>query len=288
MADLNLDLDYFTHPKTLRLIGLLGKGSEVLPIRLWCWCAKYHAESGEMTGYSAEEIESVLGWWGKPGELIRSMVKVGFCEWKRGGNGGRTLLIHDWSQHQGHIAPLKERARKAANARWNRIKDECTSNATSNAQASSKQCSKQCSLPNHTIPNQEREKTPDTEPNFAESLDTPEVREAWRRFEQHRKEIRHKLTQLASEGARRKLFELSRGQPDVAVAIIQQSIDNGWQGLFELKENTNGKSHRSNNTNPQFARATFRHGPDEIKRLAELKESLDRRDRERGERTGDD
>jgi hypothetical protein len=78
MTSLNLDLDFFDHPKTRRLVGLLGRGSEVLPIKLWCWCAKYHAESGWLTGYSAQEIESILGWWGEPGKMVEAMVKVGF------------------------------------------------------------------------------------------------------------------------------------------------------------------------------------------------------------------
>ncbi len=33
MPSLNLDLDYFTHIKTLRMVSRLGKGSEIFPIR---------------------------------------------------------------------------------------------------------------------------------------------------------------------------------------------------------------------------------------------------------------
>lgn len=39
------------------------------------------------------------------------------------------------------------------------------------------------------------------------------------------------------------LVKLSSGNPEKASQIIEQSISNGWKGLFELKENqTNGKS----------------------------------------------
>jgi hypothetical protein len=136
MPSINLDLDYFTHPKTMRLIGMLGKGTEVLPIRLWCWCAKYHAESGKLASYSTLEIESILGWWGKEGLLVDAFLKLGFLEKVDDG-----FLVHDFLEHQGHVAALKERAKKGAKARWDKLRDDATSNATSNAQASSKQCS---------------------------------------------------------------------------------------------------------------------------------------------------
>ena len=71
MPYLNLDLNYFDHIKTKRLVGLLGRGSEVLPIRLWCACGKHRAESGKLDGYSAQEIESLVEWWGESGPGAR-------------------------------------------------------------------------------------------------------------------------------------------------------------------------------------------------------------------------
>jgi hypothetical protein len=122
MPYLNLDLDYFTHPKTTRLIGLLGKGAEVLPIRLWCYCGKYHAEDGRLTGYSTQEIESLVGWWGDPGALIAALLKVRFLEGSEENYG-----CHDWAGRNGHIHALSERNRKVAQARWDKIKGSPTS-----------------------------------------------------------------------------------------------------------------------------------------------------------------
>ncbi|HNY52929.1 MAG TPA: DUF4373 domain-containing protein [Bacteroidales bacterium] len=53
-------------------------------------------------------------------------------------------------------------------------------------------------------------------------------------------EFREKLkkpyrTQEGIEASFRKLMNLSGNDPDHAIAIIQQSIDNEWQGFFELK-----------------------------------------------------
>ena len=124
MPDLNLDLDYFTHPKTQRLIGLLGKGAEVLPLRLWCYCGKYHTEDGRLTGYSAREIESLVGWWGDPGVLVDALIKVRFLEGEE-----ENYLCHDWAERNGHIQALKERNQKAAKSRYDKLRgkdgDEC-------------------------------------------------------------------------------------------------------------------------------------------------------------------
>ena len=113
MPNLNLDLDFFEHPKVRRLVGLLGRGAEVLPIRLWCYCGKYHVESGELTGYSIKEIESIVGWWGKDGEMMKAMITTGFIEGEAG-----AFRIHDWVETNGHLVAFKKRGKKAAFARW--------------------------------------------------------------------------------------------------------------------------------------------------------------------------
>lgn len=53
-----------------------------------------------------------------------------------------------------------------------------------------------------------------------------------------RKEIKKPMTDRAIELAMSKLEELSGSDNDIAIAILEQSIMNSWQGLFELKEKT--------------------------------------------------
>lgn len=149
MPSLNLDLDYFDHVKTKRLVALLGRGAEVLPIKLWSYCGKFHAESGRLAGYAAEEIETIAGWWGKPGRCIEALLKVGFLE-----RDGDDLAIHEWTEHEGHIGAFKVRAKKGAAARWDRIRGQKTgSDASSNASSNALSIPKQCPVPNHTKPN---------------------------------------------------------------------------------------------------------------------------------------
>lgn len=131
MPHLNLDLGYFSNRKVKRLIGLLGRGAEVLPIRLWCYCGMHHAESGGLTDYTPQEIESIAEWWGKPGEMVSAMVRVGLLEKLKSGG----FAIHDWTETQGHLGAFQRRAKAAAAARWGRASSNATSNASSNARS---------------------------------------------------------------------------------------------------------------------------------------------------------
>ncbi len=143
MPYLNLDLDYFTHPKTIRLVALCGEGSDIFPIRLWAYCAKYHALKGKLEGYSVEEIEHIIGWKGESGKLINALVKVNFLHKDANVN----FYVHDWIEHEGHIITFKERSQKANKARWGGGKRR---NATRNPSRNPKTDSKES--PNHTIP----------------------------------------------------------------------------------------------------------------------------------------
>lgn len=58
-----------------------------------------------------------------------------------------------------------------------------------------------------------------------------------------RKKIKKPMTHRAVDLAIKKLNELSGGDNDLAVRIINQSIMNSWQGLFPLKED-----HKQNQT----------------------------------------
>jgi hypothetical protein len=58
--------------------------------------------------------------------------------------------------------------------------------------------------------------------------------ELWNDFIQHRKEIRHKLTPTATKFMLRKLNKFYLTGIDVN-ACIERSIENGWQGIFEVQ-----------------------------------------------------
>lgn len=126
MPALNLDLGYFDHPKTVRLVCLLGRGAAELPIRLWTFCARYHRKDGCLTGYSPEDVEAALGWRGKPGSAVQALLTCGDHLKKRGfleetEDGFR---VHDWEEHQGHLEVYHDRATAASRARWEKARAE--------------------------------------------------------------------------------------------------------------------------------------------------------------------
>lgn len=118
MAFLNLDLDFFAHPKCARLVGLIGRDSEVFPLRLWAYTAKYHSVDGKLSGYSPQAVERIVQWGGQPGQCVDALAAVGFIdkigemEWK----------VHDWVDYQGHIHALKMRNKKVAKNRWKNMR----------------------------------------------------------------------------------------------------------------------------------------------------------------------
>lgn len=124
MPYLNLDLDFFDHRKTRRLVLALGRGSEALLIRLWCYVARHHAEHGRLTDYSPGEIETLAGWIGKPGRFIEAMTLSGFMERTDSG-----WSLKNWLEHQGHIAAFRARGKAMAEARWSKARG-APSNAT--------------------------------------------------------------------------------------------------------------------------------------------------------------
>lgn len=132
MPYLNLDLSYFEHPKTRRLIGILGPGADVYPIRLWAYCARVHPSDGRMRGYTNSEISAIISAVGDSDKIVGALVSVGFISQYEDG-----YSCHDWLAHEGHLIAFSRRGKVAAKARWKRyatsIAKSKTSNATSNA-----------------------------------------------------------------------------------------------------------------------------------------------------------
>lgn len=65
-----------------------------------------------------------------------------------------------------------------------------------------------------------------------ESLNNQEFFDSWCEFIEHRKEIKKPMTELAMK---KMLKKLAAYPGSVAIAMLDQSIENGWQGVFPLK-----------------------------------------------------
>ena len=62
-----------------------------------------------------------------------------------------------------------------------------------------------------------------------------ELSDMWSAFVEHRKKLKKPLTDYTKDLSFNKLMKLSGGDFETANKILEQSIENGWQGLFELK-----------------------------------------------------
>lgn len=97
----------------------------------------------------------------------------------------------------------------------------------------------------YTSADQERNKekvdanasTKEKKERMPNSLMTDEaVAAAFEEFAKMRKMIKKPLTDLAKTRAVNKLEKLSGGDNDMAIAILEQSVDHCWQDLYELKD----------------------------------------------------
>lgn len=69
-----------------------------------------------------------------------------------------------------------------------------------------------------------------------------------------RKQIKKPIVKASEEAFKKKLYDLSGQNEEMAIKILDQSIANGWQGIFELKTKINGNSNNNSGINKQSER----------------------------------
>ena len=75
-----------------------------------------------------------------------------------------------------------------------------------------------------------------------ESLEELNI-DVWKKWREYRKEtFRLTYKPIGEKAAVGKLLRMSQGCHEVQEHIVQQSIENGWKGLFALKEQTKSKT----------------------------------------------
>jgi hypothetical protein len=86
-----------------------------------------------------------------------------------------------------------------------------------------------------------------------------ELNKAFLDYIEFRKKIKKPMTDRAIQLAMKELEKLAGSDNDMAIQIINQSIFNGWQGLFPLKTK-GGKADAGNRTNAKGYDATDYYG----------------------------
>lgn len=119
---LEIDEDFATHPKTLRLAAkLMNPTAGFYMLRLWSWARKYQKD-GDLTAYEPEEIEIAVGWTLDPGKFYSAAVVAGFIDETRNGDLVTERALHNWMERTGGAIRRMEEAasaRKDRRRRWN-------------------------------------------------------------------------------------------------------------------------------------------------------------------------
>ena len=80
------------------------------------------------------------------------------------------------------------------------------------------------------------------------AFDTESFKQSWNLWLNYRKEIKKSIKGITSmQGQMNKIAKLSEGNEELAKAIIMQSIENNWTGLFNLKTENNEQRNTINN-----------------------------------------
>lgn len=120
-GDIRLSLAVRGHRKIKRLRRLLGPGACWGLVCLWAFAGDQRWD-GDLSGLSDADLEEEADWDGEPGALVGTLVELRLLS---GCEGHRK--IHDWAEHQPYAASRGQRveaSRKAAKARWERVKAE--------------------------------------------------------------------------------------------------------------------------------------------------------------------
>lgn len=109
--DIRIDTKFFQHPKTLKLQRRLGLEGVAALLRLWCWAAE-NRPLGQLAGMDEEDVELVVGWAGEEEERKRLVPTLIELHWLDRGDD-RTLLLHEWPEHNSWAAGAPARGDKA-------------------------------------------------------------------------------------------------------------------------------------------------------------------------------
>ena len=135
MPSINVDLNFFSHRKTIRLSAQLGDQAVTCLLRLWCYVGQHDPECGSLGDMVESEIEHIANWRGDPGCFVRSLISIGFLDMVDG-----KARIHGWIDHARHLIVYRERAKKAASVKWNsRQNSDASSTASSMLEALSQE-----------------------------------------------------------------------------------------------------------------------------------------------------
>ena len=245
MAWIESHQDLVHHPKLFKLVSITGwRPNEAIGLlhRLWWWSLSY-AESGYLGEHLPEPVSRAIDALEtdqyKHADLFKVLVEAKFIT--------KNLFIWDWLDYAGRYFTTKYRT--ANPDKLADIKDNFNKKKGKNK--SSKSLTKivtksdtftylptylnkptltnlDCALEEIIIDCKNKDKIT----ALILSDDFLEQYVVWSLY--RKDELKKKLTKSGIKG---QFDKLAIDGPDIAIIMIQKSIDTGWTGLFELKDN---------------------------------------------------
>lgn len=107
-TDIRLNLEFFSHPKIVKLERRLGVVAVKSLLQLWLWVAR-NRPNGDLDNMDVEDIEIAAGWSGDSGAFVAALESLRLLD----SCNNNCYAIHNWERHNGWAARSSEREDKA-------------------------------------------------------------------------------------------------------------------------------------------------------------------------------
>ncbi len=249
-----MKLEGLDHPKTLAFASMLGTSRPAAIGHLellWAYCAT-KTPQGNVGKWHDGSLAEACYWTGPPEKFVEALVAAGYLD----RHPEHRLVVHDWHEHapvwvRAKLQKLgllflstrertRERTVEGSIERSIEGSGEPTTGRSSRARVSKP--SQNQAKPSQAKPRALRSGAPPSAP-LGDSVDGLDAK-AWETWIDYRTKIRKPLKPVSIPAAQQQLAAFGSEQ----LAVVKQSIANGWQGLFGLKTNGSTSGNGSSET----------------------------------------
>ncbi|HHT0405458.1 TPA: DNA replication domain protein [Raoultella ornithinolytica] len=191
-------------------------------VRIWAWADQQTVDgnAGSVTKGVLDRIAFITG-------FADALIAVGWLAYD-----GNKLILPNFERHNGESSKKRALTNRRVAAHRKNETHKVTQPALQKALPEEEEEEEVKELKDP--PNPPREREPKKSYPYPEQLNA----EAWEEWKAYRRENRFKAyvpTERSEGAAITNLINLSGGDHQVQMLIVQQSMANGWKGLFDLK-----------------------------------------------------
>ncbi len=232
-----MKLDALDHPKTFDFAARLGVE---LPTALghlellWAFTGK-QAPQGNIGKWPDGAIARACYWMGRPEVFLLALREAGFID----ADPVHRFTVHDWHDHAPRWVRSKLAREGVAIYCSADCSGDCSPDDSADCSGDSVREGKSKEVKGREVKRAcARDDSPGQAPEAAPELPPGLDPAVWKRWHDYRREIRKPLKPVSLPAAQRELAAFGCDQS----AVVEQSIANGWQGLFALKPKASGSA----------------------------------------------